>query len=90
MIVLIVESVFISMAICGIIGAAGEVIWCQMTHTVVTFIIIIYAPIPLIVTIGMCSDWGHKPSPPSLSPQPYPGAKFGKKCGELLTRCLFQ
>ena len=53
----------ISVNISAIIGAAAEVMCCQITHTIITIWFFPYCLIPITLTFLMANDWGRLTEP---------------------------
>ena len=51
--------IILSFIICGMIGAGGEVLCCQLIHTLVTIWLIPYSVITITLVIGMCNGWNR-------------------------------
>ena len=51
--------ILLTITICGLIGAGGEVLCCQVTHAVFTFWALPYSPITITLAVGMCNGWAQ-------------------------------
>ena len=48
-------------SICGLIGAAGEMLWCQIVYAIfvtLTISLFVYCPVPWLIVCGIIQEWG--------------------------------
>lgn len=47
-------------SICGLVGAAGEVLWCQLVYAIVVTVSIgltLFSPVAWFITVGILQNW---------------------------------